>query len=285
MIWQAMNTRSGFNNFNIVRAQMKSFLFSILFTLCYLYGFAQNKDARTNALGGCGLTQSTVWSNFSNQAGLANIKNFTFGLGSENQFLLSELSRHTIACAIPVNGGVIGVNLNYFGFDLYNETKIGLAFGKKLSKSFNIGIQLDYLGTYVNEGADNLHNFTFEVGVQKQLSKELVLGAHIFNPIGVKLNEEENIPSVIELGLRYNANQKVSLFTEVSLESEQNGNLHLGLEYKIINELALRTGFSTNPAKISFGVGYTINNIQLDVAVKRHQLLGYSPQFSVSSAF
>jgi hypothetical protein len=85
--------------------------------------------------------------------------------------------------------------------------------------------------------------------------------------------------------LRYNANQKVSLFTEVSLENEQNGNLHLGLEYKIINELALRTGFSTNPAKISFGVGYTINNIQLDVAVKRHQLLGYSPQFSVSSAF
>ena len=137
----------------------------------------------------------------------------------------------------------------------------------------------------MNERTDNLHNFTFEVGVQKQLSKELVLGAHIFNPIGVKLNEEENIPSVIELGLRYNANQKVSLFTEVSLENEQNGNLHLGLEYKIINELALRTGFSTNPAKISFGVGYTLNKIQIDVAVNKHQVLGYSPQISVGSNF
>ena len=88
-----------------------------------------------------------------------------------------------------------------------------------------------------------------------------------------------------ELGLRYNANQKVSLFTEVSLENEQNGNLHLGLEYKIINELALRTGFSTNPAKISFGVGYTLNKIQIDVAVNKHQVLGYSPQISVSSNF
>ena len=264
---------------------MRSFLFSILFVLCTFLSFSQNKDARTNALGGCGLTQATIWSNFSNQAGLANINKFTFGLGSENQFLLSEMNRHIVACAIPVNGGVIGVNLNYFGFDLYNETKIGLAFGKKLSKSFNIGVQLDYLGTYVNESTNNPHNFTFEIGVQKQLNKELSLGAHIFNPTTVKLNEEENMPSLFRIGLHYNANEKVSVFTEGSLESEQNGNLHLGLEYKIINELALRTGFSTNPAKNSFGVGYSLNKIQIDVAINKHQVLGYSPQISVSSTF
>ena len=259
--------------------------FILLFILFYFVGFSQNKDARTNALGSCGLTQTTVWSNFSNQAGLANISKFTFGLGSENQFLLSELNKHTVACAIPVNGGVIGINLNYFGFDLYNETKIGLAFGKKLSQSFNIGVQLDYLGTYIQESTNSNHNFTFEIGVQKQLNKELILGAHIFNPTTVKLNEDENISSLFRVGLRYDANQKVSVFTEGSLESEQNGNLHFGLEYKIINELSLRTGFSTNPAKNSFGIGYTLNKIQIDVAVNKHQILGYSPQLSVSSTF
>jgi len=262
---------------------MRSFLFSILFTLYTLVSFSQNNDVRTNALGGCGLTQTTVWSNFSNQAGLANISEFTFGLGSENQFLLSELNRHIVVCAIPVNGGVIGLNLNYFGFELYNETKIGLAFGKKLSQSFNIGLQLDYLGTYIQDGTNSIHNFTFEVGVQKQLNKELTLGAHIFNPTTVKLNE--NIPSVFRVGLRYDANQKVSIFTEGRLESEQNGNLHIGIEYKIINELSLRTGFSTNPAKNSFGIGYTLSKIQIDVAVNKHQVLGYSPQLLVSSTF
>ena len=280
-----MNTLSGFNKFNILGPQMRSFLFSILLVLFYLHGFSQNKDAQTNALGGCGLTQTTVWSNFSNQAGLANISKFTFGLGSENQFLLSELNRHTVACAIPVNGGAIGINLDYFGFDLYNKTKIGLAFGKQLSKSFNIGVQLDYLGAYIQEGTNSLHNFTFEIGIQKHLSKELLLGAHIFNPTTVKLTEDENIPSLFRIGLRYDANQKVSVFTEGSLESEQNGNLHLGIEYKIINELALRTGFSTNPAKNSFGIGYSLNKIQIDIAVNKHPILGYSPQISVSSTF
>lgn len=97
----------------------------------------------------------------------------------------------------------MGLNLNYFGFELYNETKIGLAFGKKLSPSFNIGVQLDYLGAYINENQNNLHNISFEIVIQKQLSRELVLGAHIFNPTKVKLNEDENIPSLFKIGLRY----------------------------------------------------------------------------------
>ena len=33
--------------------------FILLFILFYFVGFSQNKDARTNALGGCGLTQTT----------------------------------------------------------------------------------------------------------------------------------------------------------------------------------------------------------------------------------
>ena len=102
---------------------------------------------------------------------------------------------------------------------------------------------------------------------------------------GETLNEDENIPSIFKLGLRYDANEKVAIFTEGELESEQNAKLKIGLEYKIIEQIQLRTGFSTNPAQNTFGIGYSIKNIQLDVAIKRHQILGYSPHFSVSSNF
>ena len=44
-----MNTLSGFNKFNILGPQMRSFLFSILLVLFYLHGFSQNKDTQTNA--------------------------------------------------------------------------------------------------------------------------------------------------------------------------------------------------------------------------------------------
>jgi hypothetical protein len=280
-----MNIHSEYNNFTILEPQMRPCFFTILFSLFSLISFSQYYDAKSNSLAGVGITESSVWSNFTNQAGLADINKFTIGMGIENSFGLKELSTKSAVFALPLNGGVMGVNVTYTGFELYNESKIGLAFAKKLSDNFKIGIQLDYLGIYADEGTNNKNAFTFEIGAQKRLMRKLTLGAHIFNPIGIKINDEKNIPSIFKLGLCYDANQKVSVFTEGELESEQDAKLKIGLEYKIIEQMQLRTGFSINPAQNTFGIGYTLNNIQFDIAVKRHQILGYSPQFTVSSSF
>ena len=280
-----MNTLSEYNKFTILGPPMRSYAFIILFSVLNATAFAQNTNVTSNSLGGCGLTQTNVWSNLSNQAGLAEITQLSVGVSTKNSFGIKELSTHVAIFALPVSGGVFGLNVAYTGFELYNETKIGLAFGKKLSKSFNVGIQADYLGIYADGSTNNKNSFTFEIGAQKRLMRDLTLGTHIFNPIAVKLNETEVIPTIFKLGLRYDANSKVSVFTETELENGENGILKAGLEYKIIEQLQLRTGFSTNPAKNTFGIGYTLNNIQVDITINRHQLLGYSPQFSISSTF
>jgi len=280
-----MNTLSEYNKFTILGPPMRSYAFIILFSVLNATAFAQNTNVTSNSLGGCVLTQTNVWSNLSNQAGLAEITQLSVGVSTKNSFGIKELSTHVAIFALPVSGGVFGLNVAYTGFELYNETKIGLAFGKKLSKSFNVGIQADYLGIYADGSTNNKNSFTFEIGAQKRLMRDLTLGTHIFNPIAVKLNETEVIPTIFKLGLRYDANSKVSVFTETELENGENGILKAGLEYKIIEQLQLRTGFSTNPAKNTFGIGYTLNNIQVDIAINRHQLLGYSPQFSISSTF
>ena len=280
-----MNTLSEYNKFTILGPPMRSYAFIILFSVLNATAFAQNTNVTSNSLGGCGLTQTNVWSNLSNQSGLAEITQLSVGVSTKNSFGIKELSTHVAIFALPVSGGVFGLNVAYTGFELYNETKIGLAFGKKLSKSFNVGIQGDYLGIYADGSTNNKNSFTFVIGAQKRLMRDLTLGTHIFNPIAVKLNETEVIPTIFKLGLRYDANSKVSVFTETELENGENGILKAGLEYKIIEQLQLRTGFSTNPAKNTFGIGYTLNNIQVDIAINRHQLLGYSPQFSISSTF
>lgn len=269
---------------------MKQFIFSFFFIVYLLFSreiIAKNNGAESTALGGCGVTLNTVWSNLNNQAGLAQINNLIVGVGSENNFGMKELSTHFALLALPVSGGVFGLNINYTGFELYNETKIGLAFAKRLSNHFNVGVQIDYLSKYIAESANtnNSNKFTFEIGIQKKLIRNLILGAHVFNPIGVKLSPQEIIPTVFKIGLCYNANSNVNVFAEGELESEQRGSLKMGIDYRIIKQLHLRTGFSTNPSKNSFGVGYNINKIKIDIAVSRHQILGYSPQLSLSSAF
>lgn len=263
---------------------MRPVFFSILFSVLSISSFSQNYDAKSSSLANTGITQTGVWSNFTNQAGLAEVKKFTVGLAIKNSFLIQELSTRSAVCAIPVNSGVFGLNISYTGFELYNESKIGLAFAKQLSNNFNVGIQIDYLGIYADQSTNNINKFTFEISAQKRLTEDLTLGVHIFNP-EFNYNEDNKIPSVIKMGLGYNVNQKVSAFTEVELESEENAKLKIGIEYKIIKQMQLRTGFYTNPNQNTFGIGYTLHDLQFDIAIKKHQILGYSPLFSVSSAF
>ena len=57
--------------------------------------------------------------------------------------------------------------------------------------------------------------------------------------------------------------------------------LKAGLEYCIIDILYARVGISNNPNIVSFGAGLHLGNFRLDFSSSMHQVLGYSPQFSL----
>ena len=45
---------------------------------------------------------------------------------------IKELSHGALALALPTNAGTFGLSYSYFGYSKYNESKIGLAYAKKL---------------------------------------------------------------------------------------------------------------------------------------------------------
>ena len=69
-----MNIISEYNKFTILGPPMRAYFFTLLFSLFCLISFSQPYDAKSNSLAGIGLTENSVWSNFTNQAGLADIK-------------------------------------------------------------------------------------------------------------------------------------------------------------------------------------------------------------------
>jgi hypothetical protein len=123
-----MNTLSEYNKFTILGPPMRSYAFIILFSVLNATAFAQNTNVTSNSLWGCGLTQTNVWSNLSNQAGLAEITQLSVGVSTKNSFGIKELSSHVAIFALPVSGGVFGLNVAYTGFELYNETKNAILF-------------------------------------------------------------------------------------------------------------------------------------------------------------
>jgi hypothetical protein len=238
---------------------------------------------RVAGMGFTGVTLTDSWSVQNNQAGLGFVKNISAGMYYENHFLVKELSSKSVAFVLPTQSGVFGLNMNYFGYEKYNETKLGLAYGKAFGEKISAGIQLDYLNTHIAEDYGNKGNMTFEIGILSKLNKSLTIGAHVFNPIRVKVADynDERIATIFKLGLSYNFSNKVLVIAETEKNINYKPQFKAGLEYHIIKEIYLRTGLSTNPTQNTFGIGIELKKIKIDLASSYHQVLGYSPQMSL----
>lgn len=245
----------------------------------------QSIGARSNALGGAGLTLADPFSLFNNQAAMAFIKDISIGLFTERRFMLSELGYNAGGVIIPTKSGVFGLSFNYAGFDVYNEKKAGLSYARLFTEKISGGIQIDYLGTSIAEYG-NGSTFTFEAGLMVKITDKFSTGAHVFNPVRVNSGfVEEKVPTTLKLGVSYEPGKKVWLAAEAKKNIDEPAQFCAGLEYRVIDALHLRAGFETNPGLYSFGVGINVQQLKIDLATTYHQVLGVSPQISLSYAF
>jgi len=239
--------------------------------------------AKSIAMGNASVMNDDLWGAFNNQAGLAGIKKFSVGFMYENQFLIKELGIKAGALAIPVNNGTFGLSFAQYGFNLYNENKVGLAYAMNLSNRLSAGIQIDYLMTQLAENYGKKDIFTFEIGLMGKVTDNFILGAHVFNPINIKLTDdvEERIPSRIRFGMKYIVNSAVNFVAETEKDINHKAIFRAGVEYEIVNNIFVRTGIGTTPSIFSFGFGVNLNNLKIDFGTSMHNTLGYSPALSL----
>ena len=240
--------------------------------------------ARGIAMGNTGLGFNDINAIFSNQAGLANLKEIEATVFGEQRFNLSEIKLVNAGVAIPTSAGVFGLTVGYFGFDQFNEQKIGLAYARRLSSRVSLSGQIDYLNTRIPEYG-NKGQLTFELGVQSTLLKNLSIGAHIYSPVKVKINEDYVIPSIYKLGAMYQPSEKVLLTMEVEKDIDYPVVFKGGVEYMAAPGFYLRAGAGSNPTLMSFGLGYNKDQVKIDVASGYHLDLGFMPALSASFQF
>lgn len=260
-----------------------------LFLLASFYMAGQNHAPSAAGAKGLGMgnvrTISTdATSLFGNQAGLAHLTEMNAFVFGENRFLLPDVNQFSAGFALPTSSGSFGLALQYFGFEGYNEQKIGLAYARKLTKKLLIGVQMDYLNLRIPEYG-NSGKVTFEIGVQAQISEKLMIGTHIFSPITINWNETDIVPTVFAIGGRYEPSKKLTLSAEVEKDFEYPLNAKFGLDYQIIEPLSLRIGLNTFPIQNSFGIGLHLKKMTIDIASVFHPTLGVSSGISISRTF
>lgn len=245
----------------------------------------QSSGARSLGLGNANVTLFDLWSANNNQAGLAYVEKFGFGIGYENRFGLSELGLKTLNMAVPVKFGTFGLTVQQFGFTDYNENKFGLAYGMKVSKRVSIGVQIDYLLVSVAEAqTENKSGITAEIGLQAKLTDKLTLGAHIFNVPNTSMSGsyDEKIPMIITLGLNYKFSKKVFAVIDIEKNIDLDPNLKVGIEYHPIDALYFRGGLNTYDFHFTGGLGFKLKSFNFDLGFSHQTYLGFVSQASLS---
>ncbi|WP_417611381.1 hypothetical protein [Owenweeksia hongkongensis] len=254
-------------------------------------GISQNygyfAGGRSAAMAHSSVALSDVWSGLHNQAGLAFLEKPSFGLSYENRFFLNDLSLANAALAFPSKLGTVGLSLSYFGFELYNESKIGLNYSRKFGEYFSFGLQLNYHSFYVEEGNHDPGFLTFEAGILTKPIPKLSIGFHVFNPTNSYKNKEtdQQIYPIMRLGALYQFNEEVALTGEIKKDINLPERYALGFEYYFIPELAFRTGVGIQPFTNTFGLGLDLGGFTADLSYEYAQTLGNNANISLQYEF
>lgn len=258
---------------------------TLLFIVVFFYGFLLQAQtlrrpvaATYTGFGAYSLNHVDVFSFTANQASLAQLKNASVGVYGERRFLLTELNNYTAVAALPTHSGNFGLKAGYSGFSDYNETQIGLAYGRKLGSKVDIGAQFNYNGIRINSYG-NASAISFEMGTVLHVTDKLHAGVHVNNPVGGKFgkDQQEKLSSVYTVGLGYDASEKFFISAEIEKEEDRPVNVNAGFQYKFIPQLLVRAGISSATSSAWLGVGLTIKSLRLDITTSYHPQLGITP--------
>jgi hypothetical protein len=221
---------------------------------------------------------SDLFSFIINPAALSNMQSGAAGVYSERRFLIDALSQYTAVAGFTTSSGNFVLQADYFGYSNFNETQIGIGYGRSLGSKVDVGVKFNYYNLRIPAYTSS-STFHFEAGVLMHLSEKLHAGFSVFNPVGGVLNKtaNEKIASVYRGGLGYEASDKFYISAEIIKEENKNVGVNAGFQYELIKQLLIRAGINTVNTQPYVGVGLRFNQFRIDLATSYHPQLGISP--------
>lgn len=220
------------------------------------------------------------WSGFRNQALLSDFHTISAGFNYENRFNIPELGSHTAGMIIPAGRSSLGIIYSHFGFSHFRRETGAVACGLRLSEKLSAGIQADWFFEKGSGEYENIQFITCEAGLLVTPGKNISIGIHIFNPVPNSLRKTF-LPSTLRAGAGIRLNETVFAGAELEMSSGENLLLRTGFEYEAARNFILRGGFCTDNSSFSFGLGYDLGSIVLDMSFATHERLGITSSVSM----
>lgn len=241
-----------------------------------------NIGAASFSAGRCSLTRPDLWSIINNQANLAFNRQFQIGFASEHRFMLKELAIQSFALGLPVKKGSLGVYFTRQGIPEFSENKAGLAYGMPLGEKVSAGICLHYSILLTQPSEYIQHSPGFDIGCLFQASPKFIAGIQLrSNFTDDRISQKRKVESLYTIGFAYAISDEASSMVEIYKSSWSRPGMRFGLDYKVLDYCTLRGGCQTHPFLLSFGIGFRIRRMVIDVGIGAYDKLWITPAISI----
>jgi len=143
-----------------------------------------------------------------------------------------------------------------------------------LANNLSIAIEIETLMLFIR-GYGSAFAAGYGISFQHHPFNQLIIGAHLRNPIPM-VSDGTVIPkSTISIGLSYLISELIVVNIEVFKDTQFKLRIKSGVEYRVHPTLNVRLGTTTNPTQLHFGFGWVfMEGFSIDFSVGYHTLLG-----------
>lgn len=276
---------------NINHLRPKHFIL-LIFCCCSLKYSSASQEYRATGtrlapIGITGVSTITPYSGLSNQAATAFLSKPSIGLYYANTGIAEGVNSIQGSGIYTLKkNGTLGVNFSYYGYELYNDKKAGVFYALKLADFMSMSLQMNVLNLQI-AGYGSRTTATVEIGTFFKVTKNIQMGAHVYNPLRMKVGEgsDERYPTVIRLGATYHTKDKVWVSAEVEKDLDQQLNFKTGIDYAVNEYLVLRGSVQTLPVSGAMGACVKLKGLQLEVIGAYQRAGGFSPHLGMTYVF
>lgn len=266
---------------------MKATFLLSFFSLIWLASMAQTDPvtqvhgARNQSIGNIRVFDPTAFAHFNNPASLASLEVNQLAGGYDHRFGLSELGTINFTSALSFGPGVLGLGIARFGGKLFNQQTLGVSYANRLG-IVNIGGKLEWLQTQI-EGFGTGNAAIFSLGGIVDLAPNFSLGATISNLNRARLGQTttQRIATGVNLGIHYQPSNQLSFLLELEKDIMIDPVYKVGIEYRLREWIALRSGINSNPGRMFFGLGLKYEKFELDLGYSQVNPIGSTTNFSL----
>ena len=263
------------------------FLISLIINPAYNQILTLTNARSTSLANATAALNDDVWTALNNPAGIRGIQKHALGVSILRPFFLKGLNQATLAYVQPlpkIHSAALSLSTIHFGD--YANNLIASTYAFTIYNKFHFATRLNLHQLSITNYL-NTKTVFLDIGFQTPISEKLYFGAVVRNINQAHvINENNNVlPTTLSVGTTYRPSDKVLLTADIQKTSSFDASYRLGIEYLPIEYFKIRIGASNAPITFNVGIGYIYKKLSFDIATQHHELLGFSPIFSVGYGF